>query len=577
MRTIAHLAAIPLIALLAWPAAADEGASRGGVLLKIGEALLGVVQPPAALAPMMADPPGAPPPEAAAPPTVILPPALATPRFAAIVPKPRLRPPMSPVAGAETPAQEAGGPPPAAIDPVVTAAIDPASASEEPSLSDGGSVAGPVQPPTPAHTADIVLPANGAVTATETDTLLGDPTITLPIATPPAPQPPAPQVDWWSRPSARETSAEPAPPESTEQPYQLIRRLQALQDQTAQGSVEALAAQRALITTITRTFAEASPSVWQEPRNAVAAVAFVLSGGAPAILKTMSTLDPKPAVDERLITGVLAYAEGREGDATAALGPVDAITLPATIAAQVAMAQSALAARTDAALAMRLLALARLLAPGTLVEEAAIRRQIFVADQLRDEAAVQSLARQYLDRFRHSVYAGNFRDRFAAALSHIEFVNDPAQFSRLDDMLASVEADARAELYLTIALAGVVNGKFNAARLAATRAMGLTPSESAGQMRARLYRAAVHVAAAKTFDAAIADFAGVNRVLLSPSDRTLADAVRYAIDAVKSGTEAKAVAANVVPEPDSSPPPAVVARAATVLKTIDSLLGPDLR
>jgi chemotaxis protein MotC len=332
-----------------------------------------------------------------------------------------------------------------------------------------------------------------------------------------------------------------------------------------------------LITTITRTFAVASPSVWQEPRNAVAAVAFVLSGGAPAILKTMSTLDPEPAVDERLITGVLAYAEGREGDATAALGPVDAITLPATIAAQVAMAQSALAARTDAALAMRLLALARLLAPGTLVEEAAIRRQIFVADQLRDEAAVQSLARQYLDRFRHSVYAGNFRDRFAAALSHIEFVNDPAQFSRLDDMLASVEADARAELYLTIALAGVVNGKFNAARLAATRAMGLTPSDSVGQMRARLYRAAVLVASAKTFDAAVADFAGVKRALLSQSDRTLADAVRYALDAVKSGTEARSVPANGPPEPDSSPPPAVVARAATALKTIDSLLGPDLR
>jgi chemotaxis protein MotC len=215
--------------------------------------------------------------------------------------------------------------------------------------------------------------------------------------------------------------------------------------------------------------------------------------------------------------------------------------------------------------------MARLLAPGTLVEEAAIRRQIFVADQLRDDKTVQSLARQYLDRFRHSVYAGNFRDRFAAALSHMDFVNDPAQFPRLDDMLASVEPAGRAELYLTIALAGVVSGRTNAANLASTRVIALSAPASPIQTRARLYRAAALVASAKTFDAARTDYATVDRKTLSPSDQALFDAVGEAIAAVRSGTEITAKPPPPGTDPDQ--PSTVMTRAATTLKTIDALLA----
>jgi chemotaxis protein MotC len=564
--------------VLAGPTLAEEG-PRFGVLNIGGRLFAG--SPPVAAEPATAAPvapaaaPSLPPRPSVAEPTALL--TVPTPRLRPISPyQPLPAPPAAPVTLALA-VQPATPPPIAAaasatamgtrIDPLVTGAIEPpeqlspAAGSLTPLASERAPVA-PIPP----------LESPAAVS----DGLLGDPAAAFPVAAPSLPQTAAPQVISLPRPAASEAGGAAAGPIAGTEPYQLVRQLQALQDRTAQGSVEALAAQRSVIATIDRAFAVASPSVWQDARNAVAAVGFVLSGGPPTILKTLVAAETKPAVDERLLKGVLAYAEGRESEAYGYLTPLDAVSLAPSIAAQVAMAQSALAVRTDPPLAMRLLAVARLLAPGTLVEEAAIRRQIFVADQLRDDQAVQSLARQYLDRFRRSVYAGNFRERFAAALSHMDFINDPAQFPRLDDMLASVEPEARADLYLTIALAGVVNGRLNAARLAATRALPLTAQGSTGQMRARLYRAAVTIASAKTFDAAVADYAAIDRARLLPQDVPLAEAVGIAIAAVRSGTEVS-VARLTPAGADQDQPPAVIARANDALKTVDTLLKVAVR
>ncbi len=452
------------------------------------------------------------------------------------------------------------------IDPVVTGAI---GASHDAPTVAAPRVVDPSITPPPVPSGAPVAAAPPAATVAVSDGLLGDPAASFP-ATDSRPQAPSPQTIPFARPASPEASGEAPPLVVGTEPYQLVRELQALQDRTATGSVDALSAQRTVIASIDRALAAAPASVWQDARNAVAAIGFVLSGGPPRILRALATAEPKPAVDENLLKGVLAYAEGRESEAYGFLTPLDATSLPPSIGAQVAMAQSALAVRTDPQQAMRLLAVSRLLAPGTLVEEAAIRRQIFVADQLRDYTQVQSLARQYLDRFRRSVYAGNFRERFAAALSHMDFINDPAQFPRLDDMLASVEPDARAELYLTIALASVTNGRLNAARLAATRAVPLTPAGSVGQARARLYRAAVTVASAKTFDAGVEDYQAIDRTRLSATDLQLADAVSVAIAAVRSGTEVSAAKAAPSSEPEQ--PSAVITRATDAMKRADEIL-----
>ena len=98
--------------------------------------------------------------------------------------------------------------------------------------------------------------------------------------------------------------------------------------------------------------------------------------------------------------------EGREEAAQNALavsGPAYAST---DAGAQLALVQSALVVRKIAAKSDELLDFVRLQAPGTLLEEAALRRQVFVASQTDDIGKFQSLATDYLRRYRHSVYAG---------------------------------------------------------------------------------------------------------------------------------------------------------------------------
>lgn len=220
-------------------------------------------------------------------------------------------------------------------------------------------------------------------------------------------------------------------------PFQLVRTLQAMQDDMAGGSAAALAGQRALLQRMEEEFADADPLVWQDRRNSRALVAYTLGGGRPVTLRRLLASATPPDGDEALMRGALAFVEGDEATARRYLTDIDPRSLPASLGGQLALAQAALLVGQNPQGALLLLDTARLLAPGTLVEEAALRRQIFVASELDDLARFETLSGQYLRRFRRSVYAGNFRRRFAAALSRMKFLDDPAQFwRRVNDVVA---------------------------------------------------------------------------------------------------------------------------------------------
>ena len=490
------------------------------------------------------------PPEATAAPISVLPPvagpaaADARPRAVAarVPPLPRLRPPYASVAKVDpkiAPRNSVTIASPG-IDRIVTGSVDdsaPAGASGSPMPAET------VETPKAAEDATAKPAVKHEITTVQrSDGLLGDPSEYLgdePSA--PAPKVPAPETvegpkGEGPRSSSNDEAALAAVPLLGTAPFELVRTLQDLQDRMAQGDVQAIAAQRALMTQIDRAFTSADQDVWQDNRNAAAAVTYVLSGGRPEILKTLAALDPPPAIDHRLIEGVLDYASGNADAAVPLLADIDPTGLPASMAGQVAIAQAALAVKSDPTKAMQLLAVARLMAPGTLVEEAAIRRQLLVADRQRNETEVRSLARQYLDRFRHSVYAGNFRVRFAAALSHMSLDTED-RFAELDDMLAMVEPESRCDLYLTVALASVVNGRIAATKLAAERASGLALAGSVQEARAKLYHAAALAAMPELVDQATSEIKGLERNLLSPSDQAFYDMVRSTLDGVLSGTD----------------------------------------
>ncbi|MCG7392042.1 chemotaxis protein MotC [Microvirga sp. ACRRW] len=293
-----------------------------------------------------------------------------------------------------------------------------------------------------------------------------------------------------------------------------------MQDQIATGSTEAHVGQRGLLTILDSRFMALEAEVWTEAKNVRAAIAFVLSGGNPQILRRL--LDIGVPLDQRaFVEGTLAYVEGREEEAKSKLLSLDVRTLAPMLGAQLALVQSALLVRTDSKKSSDLLDFVRLVAPGTLLEEGALRRQVFVASQTGDMKKFLALSSDYLRRYRHSIYAGNFRQRLASVLTRVDFGKDQALFIRVVDVLKDLEPGARQDLYLLVARSSIDQGFTTSARMFADKALEFAGRDAGNAARAKLYHAAAMIVSPATIGAAVADLESIDRSLLSEGDAAL--------------------------------------------------------
>ena len=316
------------------------------------------------------------------------------------------------------------------------------------------------------------------------------------------------------------------------QPFEMVRTLQTLQAQIAGGNAAAVAAQRELLAVMEKSFLAADPAVWQDGRNARAAVTYTLSGGSPRLMRSLLALNPPIAVDADLATGALAYIENREDEARKRLSSLDARALPMSLGGQVALVQAGLVAREDLPKAIRLLDDARLLMPGTLVEEAALRREVFLVAQTGNLDRFEFLSQQYLRRFGTSIYAEDFRQRFATAIARLGIADGDDRFPRLEAILKSSDPENQRALFLQLAQAAVVHGKLATARSAAADAAGLAQLGGGDAMRAGLYDSAASIGPGKDIGEVRKRLAALNRRQLGRRDVDLLDAAIAVADAV---------------------------------------------
>ncbi len=369
---------------------------------------------------------------------------------------------------------------------------------------------------------------------------------------------------------------EPLPVSAHSLPVELVRTLQLLQDRIARGSTQAHLAQRQLLVHIEERLIALPPETWAVPENLRAAVTFALAGGGPGVLRALIKTGQAPEAEQPLALGALAYLEGREREARAKLGGIDARTLPAGLAGQLALTQSALMVREAPARSLELLDLARLLAPGTLVEEGALRRQIFVVAQGGDARRFETLAIQYLRRFRRSVYAGNFRQRFAAALTRLDFDSDRTRIASLERMLDEIEPESRRDLYLLVARAGLEQGRRETALFAAERATGLAAPDSRAAAQARLYRGAALIVAEGGFDEGTETLRALDRADFGPADADLLDAALSTARQIRTPAPVAATAPPPTPDARTIPESASLLRAQEALARAERAMGHDL-
>ena len=306
-------------------------------------------------------------------------------------------------------------------------------------------------------------------------------------------------------------------------PADLIRALRASQDRITQGDTEAHLSQRSSLARIGEQLAALQPEVWKEPRNARAALAFVLCGGAPALLKKLVTLGALPEIDDKLARGVLAYGELRDEDALELLGPIDPRALDASIAGHIALAQAELTAKKDPKKALEFLDDARLLAPGTLIEEAALRRQVSIVAATGDFDQFERFATTYLRRFAKSVYASAFRAQFGADVAARGDTGDRDHAARLQTSLEALETTERRDIYLIVAREALIRGRAALARFASGNATPLFEESSMGRLQTSLYQAAALIVS-EDIDKGTSMLAAMDKAMLGEEEAELISA-----------------------------------------------------
>ncbi len=343
-----------------------------------------------------------------------------------------------------------------------------------------------------------------------------------------------------------EPAPTPAPAASTSsEPYELVRALQTVQDGIANGDSAAHGSHGALIRQIGEKFLAADPGVWSNSQNGQAAVIYLLSGGAPQIIRKLPR--DKLNVDGRLFDGALAYVEGRQDEARELLKDVKPRTIPSGLGGQLALVQGALFARAEASLAIERLDDARLLLPGTLVEEAALRREILLVGQAEDFDKFEFLTLAYIRHYHNSVYAGDFWQRFSTGLTQSSLALDERRFARISTLLEQIDRASRLKLYLVIARTAMVRGGLAVTRLAGERALALSADASAERERAHLFRG-VSRALTDEYDGGFAELKALDRSKLPERDIPFLNAtVQLALDVRKPFAGASAAAADKPP------------------------------
>lgn len=305
----------------------------------------------------------------------------------------------------------------------------------------------------------------------------------------------------------------------------LAADLQTLQAQIAAGDKSAYTAQPGRLKALGAAIAAAKPEVWQSKRETDAAVVYLLSGGQPREVAQLLQSGVVPESETLLLRGAIAYVAGNEAEAQSLLDGLDPRTLDLRFAGQVAFAQSVLQTTRDQAKAIALLDLARLLAPGCLVEEAALRREILLVNDQGDVDRVASLSRQYATRFGRSVYADDFLHGLGAAVVQADLTSTPENFAKLHVVISALTSEIRRAFLLTVARAEALNGKFAVAGAAAAEALRDAPGDSADEARGRLYEAAARVVSSE-YDGGVAELQSAAPSKLDKSDQALLAAVR---------------------------------------------------
>ncbi|MEX3007036.1 chemotaxis protein [Hoeflea sp. TYP-13] len=306
-------------------------------------------------------------------------------------------------------------------------------------------------------------------------------------------------------------------------PYKIVRSLQYVQDAVVLGDHSAGEMQKHLLTIVDDRLRRADQLVFEDKRNVEAAFIYAMSGGNPKTLVYLVERDDMNRFDRRLASALTDYFSGLPEKARPEFQKLLPEFADSRIGAYLTLVTANVTAARNENEALRLFDWARLLAPGTIIEESALRRATHVASRSGDINRALDNSERYVRRFLHSPYASQFVDIFVYAIvTHSETVDQ----ERMEYVLSLMDRSRQREIYLRMARMSTIAGKEDIALLAASRAEALS-GETRDVVRdlAGFYAGVAKVPSGDV-ETAVEAIAAIPDERLSERDRALRDAAK---------------------------------------------------
>ena len=244
-------------------------------------------------------------------------------------------------------------------------------------------------------------------------------------------------------------------------PETLLRALHQVQENLAFGDPTAAAAQTEIFARLknelTKPVSEIDAlTIWERT-----AIGFALSGGDAAASKAiLSRIDGKSRYFE-LGQAVKLYISGEVDEAARRLATIDPPVLAGGLTPYTMMALGTATLDTDADTARRSFEAVALEAPGTLLEEVALRRLLALSMRSDDNSTFDRVSNLYLRRYLSSPFAAQFIDTYATGASR--FLS-PDEVAKALKVIAQQPSANRRALTAALLTTCAVNGQLDMLR-----------------------------------------------------------------------------------------------------------------
>ncbi|WHA40824.1 chemotaxis protein [Agrobacterium larrymoorei] len=331
--------------------------------------------------------------------------------------------------------------------------------------------------------------------------------------------------------------AGPSHAQSDLPPSKILRSLQFVQDSVVMGDHAARDMQKYLLETFDTTLRTSDPSIFSDSKNADAALAYIMSGGNPATLDYLVARDVQGYFDSRVINVLQKYFTGRGGQVEKVVADLIPEYQKNRLGPYLMLIAGNIAINRDPVASLAFFDDARLTAPGTIIEEAALRRSIAAAMQAKQHEKGLIYIRKYAVRFLHSPYAPQFADLLVSFT--IENYG-PVTTQDVEEIAELMDAERAGEVYLRIARQASLRGQVPLAQFATEKANALADKtgNKTREALSKLYSGLANVSSDAVQSASEA-LESIPADELSPRDLALRDA-------------AKAIAEQIVQDPATS-------------------------